>query len=347
VTISVIYDDTIIDPLVTSVTWSGDITQAYRKLDVTIKNTQDGRTQVITVELGKQLTLLDDNTELFRGVIFASNINASGLMQITAYDEAVYLTKSIDSRKFSNMAASDIIRELCADFGVEVGKIADTGYVIPKLILRDMTLWDMMTTALTETRNQTSRRFLIQSNTGSLNVIERGERVVSFILDDSTNIIDASYALSIEDMRNQIKVIGGDEDKNPIEFMVKDVDTIEKFGVMQHLERADSDLTRSQLEQLAKVLLAAKSVINDDASVTALGDTSVTSGVSVYVREALTSIVGAFYVVTDSHMWEGDTYKMALSISGDESLPNLEYEPPVEPSDKSEYKFTGSLAFLN
>ncbi|UKS30149.1 hypothetical protein LOZ80_14900 [Paenibacillus sp. HWE-109] len=347
-TISVIYEDTIIDPLVTSVNWSGDITQAYRKLDIAIKNTIDGNSQALTVELGKQLLLLSDNVEIFRGVIFSHSVNAGGSMQITAYDEAVYLTKSIDTRKFTNMKASAIVRELCDDFGIDIGDITDTGYVIPKLVLRDMSLWDMITTALTETRKQTGRRFWVQSANGLLNVIERGEKVVGFILDDSTNILDASYALSIEDMRNQIRVMGGDEEKKPIEFTVKDEAVIKKFGIMQHLERADSDLTRSQLEQLAKTLLEAKSVINDDANVTALGDASVTSGVAVYVREALTNIVGAFYVVTDSHSWEGDTYKMTLGISGDEELPQLQYEPPVVKAKSSDaYKFTGALAFLN
>lgn len=346
-TISVIYGDTVIDPLVTSIMWSGDITQAYRRLEVTLKNTQDGRRQALTFEVGGQLTLLSDNAELFRGVVFAHNINAQGVTQITAYDEAVYLTKSIDTRKFTSMTASAILREICADFDIAAGTIADTGYVIPKLILRDMSLWEMVTTALTETRKQKGTRFLVQSFGGKINLVARGEKIVSFVLDDTTNILDASYAQSIEDMRNQVKVLGGDEEKNPIEFTVKDDANAEKFGIMQHQERADSTLTRSQLEQLAQTLLAEMATINDDATVTALGDTSVTAGSAVYVRESLTGIVGAFYVATDSHVWDGDTYKMTLSISGDEGLPRLEYTPPPVAAADKPYKFTGALAFLN
>ncbi|UQZ84021.1 hypothetical protein SK3146_03233 [Paenibacillus konkukensis] len=319
-----------LDPLVNSITWSGDITQAFRKLEVSITNTIDGTEQAVDIELGRELRLLSDGTELFRGIIFQHNIDARGKMKLTAYDENIYLTKNTDTKKFIHMTASAIIRELCADFGIAVGDIADTEYVIPKLILRDKTLWDMMVTALTETRKQTGQRFWLSAREGAVYLTKRGDKVTDWVLEDTTNLTGASYSQSIENLRTQVKVIGSNESKQPLERLAKNPDLIERFGVMQHLERVDSEMNLSQMEQQAKQLIEDLGKIKDEASVEAVGNVEVTAGSAVYVRDSLTRIVGAFYVITDSHTFENGAHRMSLTISGDESLPRMEYEAPPD-----------------
>lgn len=325
--VSVLYDnDVYLDPIVTSVTWSGEINRAFRKLEVTIKNTIDGRSQAFNIELGKELRLYSDDNELFRGIIFAHDIDAKANMTITAYDENVYLVKNQDTSIFRNMTASSIIREICANFGIPTGEIADTGYVIPKLLLRDKSLFEMMTIALTETRKQTGRRFLISAKAGALYLTERGDKAVDWVLDDATNILDASYAQSIEDLRNQVRVVGGDLEKNPLEAIVKDDALIGRFGLLQHHEVANADAKQAEIEQKARQLLEQLSKINDQASISAIGNVEVTAGTAVYVKESLTAILGGFYVVSDIHTWSNGVHRMDLIISGDEDLPRMDYD---------------------
>lgn len=327
-------DDLFLDPIVHSITWSGDISQCYRKLEVSLTNTINGTEQAVLIELGRELRLLVDDTELFRGVIFQHSIDAKGKMTITAYDENIYLTKNKDSKKFIQMTAAAIINELCTTFGITTGDIADTKYVIPKLIMRDKTLWDMMLTALTETQKQTGRRFLLSSRNGALSLTERGEKITDWVLEDTANLLSASYSQSIEELRTQIKVIAGDEDKKPLTVTREQKELIDRFGIMQHLERANSDLNQSQIEQLADRLSQDMGVIKDDASVEAIGNVEVIAGCAVYVRDALTRINGAFYVITDSHKFENGIHKMSVTISGDESLPQMEYDQPNEPGQQ-------------
>lgn len=325
--VNVIYNNDIyLDPIVTSITWSGEIGRAFRSLEVTLKNTVDGISQAVLVELGRELRLHSDGAELFRGVIFSHNVDARGNMTVTAYDDNVYLTKNYDSRKFVRMTASAIIREICGNFGIETDTIADTAYVIPRLIFRDRSLFEMMITALTETRKQTGRRFMITSSGGALNLVERGEKRLDWALTDATNILDASYMQSIEDMRTQVKVLAGDLDRKALSFTASNPELVERFGVMQHLEVVDMDATQSAVEQKARQLLEQLAKINDEARITALGNVEVTAGVAVYVRESLTRIVGGFYVISDAHTWSNGVHRMELLVSGDESLPQLEYE---------------------
>lgn len=331
-TVQVLYEGM---PLpVQSVTWSGDITQAARKLNVSFVNTVDGRTQAWRIEHGRELRLNYEGRELFRGVTFDFRIDHRGRMSLTAYDENTYLTRSQDTRKFTNVKASQIVKQLCDEFGIATGTIADTGYVIPKLILRDKTLWEMMITALTYSQKQTGRRFFITSREGRLHLLERKEQVVRWLLENGRNITGASYAQSIEDMRTQVKVIGGDPEKKPIIATVKDDALIKRFGVMQHLERVDPDMTRSQVEQRAKQLLVELGTIDDNAQVDALGNAEVTAGTAIYARESMTGLVGGFYVTADTHTFANGNHMMSLTLSATDQLPRMEYEPPPEPKKR-------------
>jgi len=330
--IDVLYDGA---PLMhQSVTWSGDVTQAARRLEVSLVNTMDGRKQARKIEHGKELRLLYDGKELFRGAVFSFDIDARGRMNVTAYDENTYLTRNQDTRIFRGKTASGIVKQLCAEFGIPTGTIADTGYVIPKLILRDKTLWEMMITALTYTRKQTGRRFFITSREGKLQLLERKEQIVRWVLENGRNIIDASYAQSIEDMRTQVKVVGGDPEKKPIVATVKDDALIKRFGIMQHLENVDPDMTASQVQQRAKELLAQLGTIDDEARVEALGNPDVTAGIAIYVRESMTGLVGGFYVTADSHTFAGGKHTMSVTLSATDDLPTMEYEEPREKKQK-------------
>lgn len=326
--VTVVYCGLALDPIVTSVRWSGDVSLPYRTLNVTLANSNGGATRLVAVELGNEIRLYnnDNGAELFRGVVFAHDIDQSGRMNVTAYDENYYLTRNTDTKRFANMTAGAIIRQLCRDFGISAGNIAETSFVISKLILRDRTLWDMMIIALTETRKQNGRRFFVYADNGKLNVVERKGKVVNWLLADGINILSASYSQSIEDMKTQVKVLGGDPDKNPLVATVKDDALIAKYGLMQHLENADRDLKASELQQLARQLLADLAKITDVANVEALGNVEVTAGTAVYVKETMTGIIGAYYVSTDTHTFENGTHRMSVKLSATDDLPKLDYE---------------------
>jgi hypothetical protein len=329
VNISVLYNgDTYITDIVQSVEWSGDVQQAYRSVDISLINTIDGVQRAITFELGKEIRFYSEEVELFRGVIFRTSIDCEGAASIIAYDENVYLTKNTDTRKFTNATATQIIRQLCADFDVASGSLTDTGYVIPSLVLRDMTLWNMITTALTLTYKQTGRRYYVYASQGTLRLSERKERTAAYIIESASTLTAASYTQSIDEMRNRVKVIGGDPDKNPISAVAGDSASEASYGRMQHLETADYDAKQAEITQLAERLLTEMNVIDDEATVAALGYDDTYAGVSVYVYDEMTGITGSYYVSSDTHTYANGLHTMSLTLSATDDLPTLEYTPP-------------------
>lgn len=318
----------IIDNLVEAITWAGDVMQSARWVTVTINNSSDGIVPMIIFEEGREIRIFtDDGVEIFRGIIFYQSIDIRGRVSIKAYDENIYLMKNMDTRKFIRMKASDIIRRLCNDFGITVGTIADTGYVIPKMVLRQQTIWDMMTTALTETRKQTGRRFYIYSENGLLHVSERKEKIAALIIERGTNLIHASYFRSIEEMRNKIRVFAGTAE-GARNVSVQDQALIDRYGLMQYVETLDKEAKQSELKQRADELLSQLGVIDDEARVEAIGDVRVRSGMAVYVVEPMTGIIGGYYVVSDEHVFSGGSHRMNLILSATDELPTIEYVPP-------------------
>lgn len=331
---SVIYkddqDEVYLDSIVKSIKWSGDIKQASRKLTVELANTDDRRERLIHLEKGGELRLINNDKELFRGVLFADSIQASGQMSVTAYDENIYLTKNKDTRIFRNQTASAIVKKLCGDFSVAAGTIDDTGYVIPKLVFRDKTLFEMMVTALTVSQNQNGKRFYLTSSEGKLHLLARKDQKVQWVLENGVNILDASYSQSIEETKTQVKVIGSDSKKKELSATAKDGELARRFGVMQLLEKPEQTMTSSQMQQLANQLLKDHGTIDDEARIECLGIDEVISGAAVYVKESMTQILGGYYISADEHSFENGRHTMSLTLSATDDLPKMEYKEPKE-----------------
>ncbi|WP_127529243.1 XkdQ/YqbQ family protein [Paenibacillus kobensis] len=315
-----------LNPVVKTVKWSGDIQQAARKLVVELANTRNGKERFLQFDKGAELSLLSDGKELFRGIIFADEIDAGGQMSLTAYDENIYLTKNKDTQIFRNQSASSIVKRLCNQYAIPMGQIDDTGFIIPKLIYRDKTLYEMMITSLTVSEKQNGKRFYIVSREGKLHLLARKDQEVRWVLENGSNILSASYSQSIEDMRTQVKVIGGDPEKKAVSASAKDPELTRLYGTMQHLEKPEQDMTPSRMEQLAKQRLKDLATIGDEARLECLGIADVTSGSAIYVSESMTGIRGGYYVSADEHAFEGGSHRMSLTLSATDDLPKMEYE---------------------
>jgi len=317
-----------ITEFVKSVETSGHSEKFNRQLNATIHNTQDGRKQAFKVAEGESISFEWEKKRIFVGIVFAFDVDVTGAMTLTCYDSNVYLVKSKDIRKFTNKKASDIVRQIAKDFGIPIGEIADTGYVIPKLIFRDTSLYEMILTALTLTRKQTGKRFFVDNKDGKLTLTTPASAKKRFILKAGDNITGATYSRSIEETKTQVKVSGGDK-KKPVTSIVKNEALRQKYGVMQHVEIMDEKATASQVKQRAANLLAEMAVINDQANVDAFGIPEVITGTAIYVVEPMTGLVGGYYVSNDTHTFEGGLHTMSLELSRTYDLPPIEIDKEV------------------
>lgn len=316
-----------ITQLVSGISWSGDLAQAMRQCDVSVINTLNGRTKAINFENGEEIRVFNYGKEIFRGLIFSINISVDGSSSLSVYDANYYLTKNTDSKKFVSQKASQIITSLCKEYGIPFGYIEDTGYTIPKLLLKDKTLWDMMVISLTETDKQNGRKFKISNINGKLELRERSKELSPYILEDGVNITNGSYSKSIESLITKVKIIQEGENGEVIATVIEKDDTlIEKYGLMQHSESAGKEETRSEIIKKAKQYMKENSKPTEEMNIDALGIDNVISGRTIYVDQAMTNMLSAFYVVSDNHSFDNGVHTMSLTLSYTDELPRIEYE---------------------
>ncbi|MGG3842672.1 XkdQ/YqbQ family protein [Anoxybacillus kestanbolensis] len=320
----VIYDNYDITDLVRSVEWSGDLQQVSRSLTVTLINTSNGTSPLLSFKNGKIIRFFDDK-ELFRGFLFKIDKNQAGEVTLTCYDANVYLLKNADTMKFVKKKASEIIKHICSTFKIPIGPIADTGYVIPKHIFREKTLAEMSFTALTTTRKHNGRRFFISNDLGKLTLVEMKVPNAKLIIESGRNLLSLNVSESIEETKTKVKVMGG-TDQKPVVVTVQNNDLMKQYGIMQHIERADEKLNKAQLQKLANQLLKDMGKVATDMSLESLGINEVRAGSVIQVYNKMTGINGFYYVNSDTHHYENGIHTMSLNISHSPNLAEVAYE---------------------
>lgn len=315
--------ETDVSAFVKNVTLSGHVSKFNREITVEFHTTIDGRTPEIYVDEGDQLTYRYNGKLRFIGIVFDMEITSDGSLRAVAYDSNVYLTKSKDTRIFTNKKASDIIKILAQDFEIPLGDIEDTGYVIPYLKLPNKSLSDMVKVALKRTRQQTGKRFFISNKAGRLTLTSVAKPQKYFVFKDGSNLISAKYSRSIEDMITQVRVIGGPKGKET-SVIVKDDTKRKQYGVIQALEILDEKATASQVKQRASTILKESSQVAESLSVEVLGIPEVDVGSAVYVINEMTQTNGAYFVESVSHKYSSAMHTMSLTLTRTFELPDIE-----------------------
>ncbi|WKL00916.1 hypothetical protein Q0F98_28910 [Paenibacillus amylolyticus] len=159
---------------VQNVEWSGQKLKAPRTLTATILSTTRGMHRKQPVDVGDQLLFKWKGEELFRGTVFTKDRTKSGSLALTAYDDLVYLTKSEDKYVFTGKTLGEIVRRICGDFGIPIGKIADTPHKLTRIL--QGTLFDMILTAISLTYKHTHVKYYLYSEKGKLHLTKRGSR---------------------------------------------------------------------------------------------------------------------------------------------------------------------------
>lgn len=318
--IKVIIGQLDVTELVQSATTSGNATTFDRKLNLKITGTIDGRKRALNVEEGARVLYYVDDVLDFVGVLFAQDIESYGDMNLIAYDTNIYLAKSNDSFIIKNKKASDVIKQIARDYGIEIGQIDDTGYVIP-YYKAEGTLREIILKVLNLTKRQTGLSYFIGNDKGKLTLKKGAKPSERYVLSAGENLLSATYHRTIDGTKTQIKVIGGTKGKETV-ITVKDSDKRVKYGVLQEVEIMDESATPSQVKQRAETLIKQKARLEETLDVEVLGVREVKTGTAVRFFDEMTGAPGDYYVAADTHEYKAGLHTMSLSL---ERTYELEY----------------------
>lgn len=304
-----------ISELVTDVTWETQLTGQPGKLTVTyIKDSN------VKLSKGSPVRFKVSGTGVFFGYIFTTSQTEKGTISFVAYDQLRYL-KNKDTYVISNMTASEIFAKLCKDFTLSHNVINASNFKIADRVFDDKTLFEIIETAIDETLAYTGAWYMVRDNFGVLEFVNVNNLKTPLVLGDQSLLKTYKYETSIDtDSYNQIKLSQENTTTNKREiYIVKDSNTIRKWGTLQYTEKVDKNINPSQIAELANTLLRLKNRVTKTMSINCLGYLGVSAGSGIVLE--LTDLVNEevaqneYYLVTSAtHTFKNNEHTMSLEL---------------------------------
>jgi prophage tail gpP-like protein len=267
-----------------------------------------------------------EGVELFRGTILTSGTSDEGNYEVTAYDANYYLANNFETQAFRKMTATAIVKQLCSTYGIAMGDIRDTGYVIPKMFVKNKSLFEIFYKALTETKKHTGKQYFLSVRDGKLNLLPRMFMINQYKMAAGANLLSIKHTRDASNMSNQVKVVLSDDKGVSKTYTQRDDALVTQYGILQVIEELSDK--KANMQQVAAAKLRDVAKVDDKLSITAFGIPDVYAGTGVYVEDPLTGVSASYFVEADSHTFNPETglYSMSLDLSTTDNIPQYEIE---------------------
>lgn len=265
---------------------------------------------------GNAVTLTVGKAKMFFGFIFTRKVSKDGWVEYTAYDQLRYL-KNKDTRVIKKKRADQIIKKIAQDFSLKTGTLANTGYTM-SMVEDNATLFDIIQDALDNTVMQKGTLYVLYDKIGKLTLSKVSSLKVNACLIDQETGEDFTYQTTIDnEVYNQIKLIYENKKTGKYDvYMAKDSKNINKWGVLQFLDKIDSpDVGKLKAKCLLKCYDSVAKTLSIDG---VIGNTKVFAGCMVPVNLKIHNLDVASYMIVEkvTHRISNGKYVMDLDVSG-------------------------------
>lgn len=233
------------------VTWATDRSGSPGKMTFTLlKNTGE-----LNYLEGDHTTVQRDGWNIFSGYVFKKVKNIDKI-DTTCYDQLRYL-KAKQSYNVIGMTAGGVIRMIAADFGLKVGYLEPTKYVLPTYLYDEKTLLDIIVDCISRTSLSTGVVYNFYDEYGHL-TLRRAEDMASlYVIGNESLATDYTYETSIEDTYNYIKLVRPNKATQGSDaYIATDSRAMYEWGKLQYYEKVDEDLNDAQLREMTQNYLA-------------------------------------------------------------------------------------------
>ena len=274
----------------------------------------------VDIVVGDKLFLMNNNSEVWRGIVTDEGFSGKFGRSFTCYDYAFYLNKNEIVIQFNGVRADTAIKQLCSKVGVPIGSITAITTSIKK-IYKDATPSDIIKDILDQAQKELGTKYRMEMRAGKLyienyvNLIVKATYQPAFNLAsyDSLKSAQISGSRSIADMKNSIKIVSTEEDSSAVLAEASDSTSINKYGLLQAIEsidKADSAKARNQ----ANNLLAELNRIMENFTLEMMGSDLVRAGRVMYIEEADVNLAGYYLVKECQHQYFNGSHVMQCEM---------------------------------
>ena len=261
---------------------------------------------------GDRVEITSTERNIFQGNIFTRRRNHHGVVSVVAYDQTRYL-KNKDTINRAGFTAATLLRKIASDYGLKLGRVADTRIMLPFYVEDNKTLADIMSNALKATEEAGGGQFALYDDFGALCLVPSSETRLALLLrEDSAKEFMRNVSID-SDTYNQIKLICNTKDGQYVSTS-SDGASIERWGRLQYLGRVSED---ENAQAKARSLLRLHNKERKSLSVSGIhGDAQARAGCSLWVGKGLcgTARDALCLIKTARHHWNGGRYSMDLEL---------------------------------
>jgi hypothetical protein len=309
-------DDIEITPIAGNIAWQNTLAELATTLSFEAAKLDAQYTSVYLPREGSIIRLVTDE-EIFRGIVLSVDDGSKTANKYSAVDFGFYLNKNQETYQFTDAPANEAIRRVCADFGIPVDGLCDVGHTVSKIYPDQSAaevIWDILEESGGGYNFDVTPRGLRVYRLGDFKAAPR------FRLSPNTDWLDSAalrgnvgHSVSIEDMKNSVKVVSGDEKGFTPLATAQDATLIGRFGLLQAVEKIDEkeignaeSISRQKLAVLARAKETFSfEIIEDENGCTRAGYTLDVENV-LYLIEGTSHSVknGIHYVKLDLRRFE-------------------------------------------
>lgn len=298
-----------ITDFISSVTWSGSVSQASRSLEISVAYSPlDSNIKDPGIKPGDRLKLYDDNDKLLINamVYTRERVSEQGTITYSGYDDLNRLLKSNGTYSFKTTTPEKIVKTICNDLKIATGTIAETKVPVKKFLADGENFYNMIMRAYTKAYQANGKKYMPFMYDQKLYVIEKGEVISDFSLKDDINITASNYSENIDSVINKVKIYN---DKGQQVGEVKNNDSISLYGIFQDVYTKEDGVNATTA---ANNMLKG---IEKSASIEAIGNISCISGYGIKIKDSITGLTGKFWIENDTHTWENGNHTMSLELA--------------------------------
>jgi len=307
-----IYADGInITSAVGNLSWQNTIAELATTMSFEIAKSDAQHTNIYLPHEGS-IIQMHTNDEIFRGIVLTVDDGSKTSNKYTACDFGWYLNKSKETYQFNAMPAHKAIRKVCSDFNIEIDSIPELSTKITKIYF-DKTISEILKDILE-----------ICGGGYNIDVTPKGLRIYKigsiyaypeFRLSPNTQLIyspllrgNTSHSVSIEDMKNRVKVITETDGNYSVKKVVQDTGLIDKFGLLQEVVKIDPE--KENADTVAQQKLSELSKMKETFSF------KIIEAVDSYTRAGyLISVDGSDYIIeSSSHSIKNGIHYVQLDL---------------------------------
>lgn len=279
---------------------------------------------ILNFSEGSAVQLRVDGAKIFFGFVFTQKRDKENRISVTAYDQLRYL-KNKDTYVYENQTASELIKMIAADFALNAGEIADTGYVIADRSEMDTSLFDIIQNALDITLVNTRQMYVLYDDFGSLTVKNIADMYVqnengTYLMIDEDTGENFEYTSSIDSSTyNKIKLVYNNEESGKREvYVMQNGSHMNQWGTLQYYDTLSEG---ENGEAKAEALLSLYDKKTRNLRITnAFGDIRVRAGSMLVVNFDLgdKKVENFMLVEKVKHIFKNGEHFMDLTLRGGE-----------------------------